>query len=183
MGTPTTPLPVKLFVGMLATEPSLFDRCSGMLTVHYGPVELESPVWDWRHSDYYADEMGAPLLRKFICFQDIVDPAILSSVKHHTNRIEAVLTERAALPERRTVNLDPGYVTEAKVVLASTKDYAHRISIGDGIYAEVTLVYRKEDREFSTLDHTYPDFRSGEARAWFLGVRERLRTELGKRRR
>jgi len=181
MGIPLEPIPVKLFIGMLSGDPAHFDRCAGLLTGHYGPLELESPVWKWDRSDYYREEMGAPLFRKFISFRNVVDPVILAAVRHHTNSVEASLAVREASRVRRTVNLDPGYVTEAKVVLSTTKDFAHRVYIGDGIYAEVTLRYRKEEQGFIEMDHTYPDFRSAEIRAWFLDVRERLRATLSGR--
>jgi hypothetical protein len=181
MGTPREPNPVKLFIGMLSVDPRLFDRCAGLLADQYGPIELESPVQQWSCSDYYREEMGAPLYRKFVAFRRLVDPGILAAAKHRAGGVEAML----ALPERdrlrRTVNLDPGYVDEAKVVLATTKDFAHRIYIGDGMYAEVTLRYRKAEQGFIALDHTYPDFRSAEVRAWFLEVRERLRAALRER--
>jgi hypothetical protein len=178
MGHPLKPLPVKLFVGMLSKDPALFERCTVLLTGRYGPVELESPAEEWGPSDYYREEMGAPLFRKFIAFRHPVDPALLARVKHHTNSMEASFALSEGSRVRRTVNLDPGYVTEAKVVLATTKDFAHRVYIGDGIYAEATLLYRKEDGGFIATDHTYPDFRSSEVRTWFREVRKRLRTDL-----
>jgi hypothetical protein len=76
------------------------------------------------------------------------------------------------------VNIDPGYVTESKVVLATTKDFSHRIYIGNRMYAEVTLRYRKDIRAFVALEHTYPDFRSAETQAWFARVREHLRASF-----
>ena len=178
MGIPTTPLPVKLFIGMLAADPGLFDQCAVLLAGHYGPVESESPVWGWYASDYYREEMGAVLFRKFISFQRLVDPDVLPSVKLRTNSMEASLAVPGEPPGRRRINLDPGYVTEAKVVLASTKDYSHRISIGSGMYAEVTLHYSKKDQGFVASGHTYPDYRSDEVRAWFCAVRNHLRTAL-----
>ena len=178
MGTPREPNPVKLFIGMLTGDPALFGRCTDLLSGQYGPVEMESPVRDWSYSDYYGEEIGAPLFRKFIAFRQVVDPATLASTKLRTNSIEASLALGDTTRMRRTINLDPGYVAEAKVVLATTKDYAHRIYIGDGIYAEVTLLYRKAEQGFIALDHTYPDFCSAEVRQWFLAVRERLRAGL-----
>jgi Domain of unknown function (DUF4416) len=181
MGISLKPLPVKLFIGMLSADAALFERCARLLADRYGALELESPVREWGRSDYYREEMGAPLFRKFISFRHAVDPAVLARVKQHTNDMEAAFALREGARVQRTINLDPGYVTEAKVVLATTKDFAHRVYIGDGIYAESTLLYRKEDRGFIAVDHTYPDFRTPEVRAWFLEVRQRLRTEIAGR--
>jgi hypothetical protein len=175
MGVPVDPKPVKLFVGMLSSNARLFDACARRLADEYGPVDLESEITPWEHSDYYRDEMGPGLLRKFLCFERLVDPGILPSVKHRTSQRETSFAVHDAACMRRTVNIDPGYVTESKVVLATTKDFSHRIYIGDRIYAEVTLRYRKDIRAFVALEHTYPDFRSPETRAWFARVREHLR--------
>ena len=82
-----------------------------------------------------------------------------------TNFIESDLSTGGA----RRVNLDPGYMDAARVVLASTKDHAHRILLGKGIYGEVTLLYR--DGAFRPLPWTYPDYREAATLAFLKGVR------------
>jgi hypothetical protein len=178
MGVPVDPKPVKLFVGMLSGNAALFDACAHSLSVDYGPVELVSEVAPWEYSDYYRDEMGPGLLRKFLSFERLIDPGILPSVKQRTDQLESSLAVHNAAGMRRTINIDPGYVTEAKVVLATTKDFSHRIYIGNRMFAEVTLRYRREIRSFVAMEHTYPDFRSAETRAWFARVREHLHASL-----
>lgn len=178
MGTMRPPKPVKLFVGMLSSDAALFAECGSFLAEAYGPVDAASDVVPWEHTDYYAAEMGTELLRKFIFFERLVDPGELASVKQFTNRIEEAKATQAGSGLKRRINLDPGYITEAKVVLASTKDYAHRISIGGPIYAEVTLVYREKSRSFIPLEHTYPDFRTEETRGLFNRARQKLREQL-----
>jgi hypothetical protein len=93
-------------------------------------------------------------------------------------QLEEELSRLAASPSRRAVNLDPGYLTEAKVVLATTKDFPHRIYIGERIYAESTLHYSKNSGTYVAVDHTYPDFRSQYCRDLFNKAREKLRTKL-----
>jgi hypothetical protein len=178
MGVLVDPLSAKLFVGMLSGNAALFDACAHSLEADYGPVELESERTLWTYSNYYRDEMGPGLFRKFLCFERLIDPGILSSVKQRTTQLEASLAVNRASGKKRTINLDPGYVTESKVVLATTKDYSHRIYIGNRIYAEVTLRYRREMRTFVALEHTYPDFRSRKTQEWFVRVREYLRASL-----
>ena len=172
------PIPVKLFVGMLSPEPALFNTCADLLCKDYGPVDYQSEIVPWTNSDFYREEMGPGILRKFIFFERLLDPGDLSSVKINTTRIEKSLALQAGTRTRRRINLDPGYVTEAKVVLATTKDYSHRLYIGNGIYAEVTLRYGNKDRSFTAFDHTYLDYCSETYIAMFNEARDLLRTAL-----
>ena len=73
-------------------------------------------------------------------------------------------------PESRPLNLDPGYVTDAKLVLASTKNHAHRIYLDSGIYAEVTLYY--QGRQWKHWNWTYPDYRRSDYYEFFTSCRE-----------
>lgn len=172
------PIPVKLFIGMLSPEPALFDRCADIVRKEYGPVDYQSEVVPWTNSDFYIEEMGAGILRKFIFFERVIDPVELAAIKLNTTRIEKSLAVQSGNRMRRRINLDPGYVTEAKVVLATTKDYSHRLYIGQGIYAEVTLRYGNKERSFTPFDHTYRDYCSEMYITMFNKTRELLRTAL-----
>ncbi len=178
MGEPRIPIPVKLFVGMLSPEIGLFDICADLLSAEYGSIDFQSEVLPWGMSDYYHEEMGAGLLRKFIFFDRLVDPAMLANTKLLTNSIEARYSATIGTAVRRRINLDPGYVSEAKVVLASTKDFFHRVYLSMGIYAEVTLHYSARGKTFLSFEHTYPDFRTKESIDLFNKAREMLRTKL-----
>jgi hypothetical protein len=178
MGNPRNPIPVKLFVGMLSPEVGLFNICTELLCAEYGPIDHQSGTIRWDVTDYYREEMGSGILRNFIFFDRLVDPGILSSVKHLTNSIEARFSVASKTAVSRRINLDPGYVTEAKVVLASTKDFSHRVYQCQGIYAEVTLHYSTREKTFLSLAHTYPDFRTKESLDLFNKAREMLRTRL-----
>jgi hypothetical protein len=164
---------------MLSPDPGLFSECADIFAREHGLVDLESEVMPWSTSDYYREEMGSTIFRKFIFFQKPIDPVLLPSVKKFSNTVEQRLSSSSS-PGSRRINIDPGYVTEAKVVLASTKDFAHRIYIGQGIYAEVTLRYGNRERSFETLDHTYFDFREKRYRDLFNKARDQLRMELGR---
>jgi hypothetical protein len=163
---------------MLSPEPALFGTCADLASRDYGPVDYQSEVVPWTHSDYYQEEMGPGILRKFIFFERLMDPGDLPAIKINTTRIEKSLAALSGNRMRRRINLDPGYVTEAKVVLATTKDYSHRLYIGKGIYAEVTLRYGNKDRSFTAFDHTYLDYGSKTHTTMFNKARELLRTEL-----
>jgi len=178
MGIARSPLPVKLFVGMLTAEKALFDEIAEACSSAYGPIDATSDIFAWNRSDYYQDELGAGIVRKFLFFEQLADPSILPSMKHFTNKLENSYAVKNGPAMKRRINLDPGYITEAKVVLASTKDFAHRIYIGGGIYAEVTLRYAAKERSFEPLVHTYPDFREKTHIQLFNVSRRSLRTTL-----
>jgi hypothetical protein len=179
MGIPRLPLPVKLFVGMLSPHLDLFQTCAARLSEVYGRIESESPAWFWDTTTYYQEELGGGILRKFIFFERIIDPGLLPSIKRFTNDLEHGFSREDALGGfNRSINLDPGYVTESKVVLATTKDFSHRLYIGDSIYAEVTLRYHSHERSFLPHEFTFPDFRSKAYLELFNTAREDLRRDL-----
>ncbi len=180
MGQPRDPLPARLFIGMLTPEPPLFAACRQDLEAVYGPADAVSETAPWDHTDYYLAEMGPGLLRQFLFFRELIDPGGLAAVKRHTLSLEDRLRRNAEPGAPRRVNLDPGYVTEAKVVLATTKDFAHRIYIGQGIYAEATLRFDRDAGTFLSCEHTYPDFRAPRCRELFRQARAGLRRSMGK---
>ncbi len=173
------PIPVKLFVGMIFREPTLFTECAEILSAEFGALDLSAPIMAWDQTDYYQKEMGTGLQRTFMFFERLLeDPAQLASIKTMTNLIENRFSHTGS--KNRRINIDPGYITEAKVVLASTKDFSHRIYIGRSIYAEVTLQFREQGRTFVALGHTYPDFRRHDMIELFNGARGLLRAKLKK---
>jgi hypothetical protein len=178
MGIIRSPIPVKLFVGMLSPDPSLFDASAEIIDKEYGPVDHHSGVLPWSNTEYYHEEMGPGIVRKFLFLKPLRKPDELPDMKIFTDRIEKMFSIRTEGVLQRRINLDPGYVTEAKVVLATAKDFSHRIYIGKGIYAEVTLRYSVNDRSFMPFDHTYPDYRTETYRTLFNEARNVLRTDL-----
>lgn len=148
---------MKLVAGMLASVEELFLEAEEMLSRHFGKTDFASNIIPFRHTSYYENEMGKNLLRKFISFEKLIDAGSLAEIKILTGSIEKKLSNASG---SRRVNIDPGYLTAAKLVLATTKNYGHRIYIGNGIYAEVTLHFR--DVSFKPWDWTYPDYRMEE---------------------
>jgi hypothetical protein len=138
----------------------------------FGAIDVRSVPFPFTQTTYYEREMGAGLRRVYITFDALIASAELIVMKHTTNRLEA---EWATASGNRRVNLDPGYLDLAKVVLASTKDHAHRLYLGAGIYAEITLRYSR--KQFQAWDWTYPDYRLPATRAFFERVREQYKLQ------
>ena len=172
MGEAREPQPVKVFVGILSARPSALTELRSSLEKQLGPVDCESQLLDFTYTDYYEPEMGSGLKRKFWGFGPLAGPDALVDLKLFTNRMEQTL----AINGKRTVNMDPGYLTAARVVLASTKDYGHRLYLGKGIHGEVTLMYQQKG--FRPLPWTYPDYRSEAYHQFFRELRGLYMTQL-----
>jgi hypothetical protein len=142
----------------------------------FGPIALESPAFEFRETAYYQPTMGAGLRKQFWAFELLRDPGELADWKTVTNAWEAELAGEGRYSESRPLNLDPGYITAAKLVLASTKDHAHRIYLSGGIYAEITLMYRH--RRWEAHEWTFPDYRRDDYQAFFSRCREHLVKQL-----
>jgi hypothetical protein len=143
-------------------------RCGERL----GAIALASEPYAFTETDYYTATMGVELKKQFFAFERLVDPGALADVKVQTNQWEAEYASFSRHPEPRPLNLDPGYITAAKLVLASTKDHAHRIYLSGGIYAELTLSYRK--RAWQAIEWTYPDYRRADYQRFFTECRDWL---------
>jgi hypothetical protein len=157
---------------MLSAYPGAMAEAEARLTDPLGPVADRSGLFAHAFTEYYRDEMGHPLGRLFITMERLIRPEDLAGIKRLTNDLEDRIAARGEWPVARPVNLDPGYIAPAKLVLASTKNHSHRLYLADGIYGEVTLLYARG--AWQTLPWTYPDYRTPEYHAFFARARERL---------
>jgi hypothetical protein len=170
------PQPVKLIIGILATDQNCLNVAQKALTVKFGKIDLASDVWPFTQTDYYKDETGPNILRQFVSLEKLIDPGKLAKIKHTTNKLEQKLARSLKMPLPRPVNLDPGLIEPSKLVLATTKNYSHRIYIGHKMFAEVTLIYEKG--AWRHFEHTYPDYRQSCYLDFFTKVRIRLLEQL-----
>ncbi len=166
MGKIKRPQPVKLIIGFIFKDEAHLNKSVSILKRHFGKTDFESGILIFNHTDYYEKEMGRDLKRKFIAFEKLIPAAKLSKIKLISNKIEEKLSKNS----RRLINIDPGYLDLPKLVLASTKDFRHRIYIGNNIYAETTLFYQEES--FRPWEWTYPDYKTPEQIALFNQIRE-----------
>lgn len=160
---------VKLFFGLIGSNETWLEKARTRIAYDFSPITRTSRVIPFDQTSYYESEMGPSLLRQWVAVQSLVWPEQLAQIKRYTNKLENLFSEAG----RRRVNFDPGYVSLSKVILATTKDHAHRIYMGQGIYEEVTLQFRR-GVGFVEWPWTYPDYRMEEARHFFLEVREEL---------
>jgi hypothetical protein len=170
------PKPVKLIIGILAADENSLQAGLESTIAQFGAKDLTSQVFSFTQTEYYKDQTGDNILRQFVSFDKLIDPGRLSKIKLKTNDIEQKLAKKLALPFPRPVNLDPGMIEPAKLILASTKNFSHRIYIGDNIYAELTLSYCKG--EWESYKYTFPDYKETRYHEFFSRVRERLVEQL-----
>jgi hypothetical protein len=166
---------VKLFIGVLVSHAKLIPELEHRLVTVYGPIDHRSPVIPFDFTDYYETEMGDIIDRIIFSFERLIEADQLPEIKRQTNRLEE---ELAPMYERvkRPVNLDPGYIEQAKVILASTKNFYHRIYLGQGIFGEVTMHFKNNTYQF--FPWTYPDYQSRDYQEFFLKMRHVYRAQL-----
>ncbi len=154
MSEPSPPWPVKPVVSLIAVRRDAALRALLLLAEYLGPPDLVGPWWDFAHSDYYTSEMGAGLERCLASFLHLANPELLPDWKLYANHLERKLS----LAGRRLVNLDLGYISRERLVLATGKNFRHRLSLSQGIYGEATLLV--EQGKLAPLPWTYPDYAS-----------------------
>jgi len=176
MGTPKEPKPAKLFMSLIALESDIFHQGVEDLRSTFGEADTVSRRFDFDFTDYYTEEMGKPLFRHFITFERLVPIPILPDIKRTTNELEG---KYAMLHGKRRINIDPGYIRLEHVILATTKGYTHRPYLRDGIYADLTLIYRHQS--FHPLEWTYPDYREEAVIALFNQFRKEYLEDIRER--
>jgi len=172
MGTAREPQPVKLIASLLTGDLGLLAGAKEALALAFGPIDFESELLPFDHTDYYAAEFGPGLQRQIVTFASLVDPGELPAIKRKTNEMEQAIAAHGS----RQVNIDPGYVSLGKMVLASTKNHAHRLYLGEGIYGEGTLTYQRG--RFRAWPWTYPDYASEVYCMLFDQIREKYKAQL-----
>lgn len=173
MAEVTQPPEVKLICGMISANVALFDEARDALIRVFGSADVVSEVMDFDFTHYYDREMGSPLFRRFLGFAEPIAPEALVEAKLMTNALECDFAARRGGSPARPINLDPGYIEHSKLVLASMKNFSHRIYIGRGVYAEVTLMYHKG--RWDALPWTFPDFASPRYHDFLTAARGRLK--------
>ncbi len=172
MSRPAPFWPVKPVVSLMTGRRDLAPRVLAQLGAYFGPPDLVGPWWPFQQTDYYASEMGAGLERCLASFLHLANPEFLPEWKQVTNRLEGALS----LGGRRLVNLDIGYVAKERLVLATGKNFRHRLALARGIYGEVTLVAGRGG--FAALPWTYPDYAGEPLLRVLNAVREKYLWQL-----
>ncbi len=170
------PKPVKLIIGILAANEDALNTTIESIKDEFGDIDFKSQAWPFTQTQYYVNELGKNALRQFVSVEKLIDPGCLAVIKHKTNQMEEILAAQLSLDLPRPVNLDPGIIEPSKLILASTKNFSHRIYIGDKMYAELTLSFVKG--QWKSFDYTFPDYKQGGYNKFLSKVRDRLVEQL-----
>lgn len=171
--TLSNPTRAKLVIGQLAASTELLTLAEQVIEQELATIESRSPDIPFDFTNYYSAELGSPLLRRWICLAGLFSPERLIDIKRQTCLIESRLSDEAG---RRRVNLDPGVLTLHSLILASHKDHAHRIPLAQGVYVELTLLFRNGC--WHPLEWTYPDYRTTICHEWLSGCRKLLKNVI-----
>ena len=174
MSQPQAPEPAKLVISLFLKEKGIVAAVVEELSREFGPVDMISSWFPFDYTEYYETEMGSPLFRRIFAFKNLIKQSSLAEIKLATNNIEHKYSKNG----KRIFNLDPGYMIKSKFVLATGKNYSHRIYIGKKIYADLTLIYTKGS--FQTLPWTYPDYADKKMLSHLEIVRNKYLTDLKK---
>ena len=166
--------PVKLVIGFLYHEQKMYRKALELVQQRWGISDYQSQEYFFDLTDYYEPEMGKPIFRSFNSYSTLISPGSLAEIKLATNQIEEELSESG----KRRVNLDPGYIDYDKLVLASAKYNYQKIYLRDGIYADITMFYRKG--RYIAAEWAFPDFQQGIYENDLLQIRHLYKLQLRK---
>lgn len=168
--------PVKLICGIIYSREEVFEKAEERLIDLFGDVDLFSASFEFNFTDYYEKQMGKHLIRRFLSFARLISPEELSGIKLRTNDLEKEI-KKEMKADKRVINVDPGYLTHSALIMATAKNFAHRIPLQRGIYAHLELLLTK--KEARTLDWTYPDYKTKKYQDFFMEVRKIYLSQLG----
>lgn len=163
---------VKLFMGLIYQPNSAMEELSVKLEGKLSKIDFKSVEIPFDHSSYYEKEMGSGLKRGIITFEGLIKRTEIVEIKAFTNKLEEVFSYEG----NRTINIDPGYIAQEHLILATGKGYSHRPYLGSGVYADLTLIYK--GNEYRTLEWTYPDYGNEEMRTLFKSFRKHYVKQL-----
>ncbi len=172
MGKTLDFLPVKLFCGIIYNQNVDLSELRELLGSEFSSVDCESERVAFDQTDYYSEEMGTGLTRIFFAFSRLILPDELPEIKLKTNELEEFLSVNS----KRRVNLDPGYISTGNVIIATTKNYYHRVPLSKGIYAHIEYLIKKKN--ISPLEWTYPDFKKEQYLKFFQQLLIKYRLQL-----
>ena len=170
------PPPAKFFFAVLANQKDYHHAAEAEIEQKWGAIDSRSNLYSLSdYTNYYQKEMGPTLWKYFLTLEDPIPMDSLVDVKRFAEDVQ----RKFSAQDQRTVNLDPGFITAWNLVLSTVKNYSHRIYLREGIYAEVTLIYK--EHSFHPLPWTYPDYASPLALDFFEKARaasiRQLKTE------
>ncbi|NDV18003.1 DUF4416 family protein [Pseudodesulfovibrio sp. JC047] len=175
MSTPKTPEPGLLILSILSAQwDTVWPELLALLEAEFGPVAEAGDLFVFDQTDYYDAELGTPIMRRLISFETLRPLDTLADIKMATNALE----QRFADGEKRRFNLDPGFITLQSLVLATGKNFSHRIYLKNGIWADLTMIWQK--KQWVTFPWTFPDYAGNDMKSRLTKLRQSYKHTLSK---
>jgi hypothetical protein len=159
----------KLIMGIIFPSDELYEKIIEILTEKFGEIDFMTEEFSFSEefSNYYDEEIGGEARRRILSFERLVDPSEQAEIKTYTNAVEAEFS----INGNRMINLDPGFLSHGRLMLATTKKTGFRIPLCDGIYTELTLYYARG--AWQKLPWTYRDYQSERVQSFLTTVRKK----------
>lgn len=170
------PKKVKLVIAFFSTFPEILDKIESKLGKKYGRIDYKTCDINFIETDYYNEEMGNNLKTRYISFHKTVPRSSLPSIKTFCCKLEKKYSKIKDGVLKRMVNIDPGLLSLENFILATGKAYSHRIYLDKGVWADLTLIYQKEN--YINLPWTYPNYQSKKIKKALLKIREIYHIQL-----
>lgn len=153
-----------LIIAVMYSNKETYNKVKAILTEKFKEIKKESDEYSFdQFTHYYEKEMGKNLVKRFLIFNKQIDKKDLIEIKKVTTEIE----KEFSINNNRTINLDPGYVNEKELVLASFKKGTnYKEDLGEGVYAHKVLEFKEGKAEI--FWHTFPDYRVKENQEFFI---------------
>ncbi len=140
-------------MAIMYSDSEVYSKVKDILKKIYGDISLEGGEYDFNFTDYYLDEFGANLKKRFVLFEDLIETKLISQIKIDLIKLESSMSEQG----KRIINIDPGYITENEVIVPSTKPLPHRTPLEHELFADKQLEFK--DSEVITFRHTFADYK------------------------
>ncbi len=163
-----------LVIALMYNDESSFNGAFNALSHKFGKIDLMSDEFMFSHSHYYKNEMGDNLIKRFVVFENLIKRDYLPKVKRITDKIEKKYLNNKKF---RTINIDPAILTLENFILATNKNFTHRIYLKNNVFADLTLIYQKK-KGFIDLPWTYADYSQETTKKFLENVRSRFYDEL-----
>ena len=155
----------KLIICVMHSNENLLKEVKEKLEEKFGEIK-DQISYDFNFTKYYEREMGKNLKKNILTFKQEIKEKQLAEIKEYANHLE----DNYRIEGKRTVNIDPGYLTKKELILASNKKSPYKIRISENIYAHLTLKF--EGNKCSTTQRTYPDFKNKNVQQFLLKIKK-----------
>lgn len=159
----------RLFFFVEAPDATTLREIARRLALDYSELDLESAVI---HADDTYRAHSARLDPGVRSFVSTILPAYLTElpeIKRHCLKLEHVFHD----VQSARINIDPGYVTDLKVVRISSHDAPHRVFLQRGIYAEPVMRFSAAE-PITPLPSAAPEYLLPDTAHFFVRVRSAL---------